>query len=134
MVRRTARRRPGPGRPSVPYERVVIAGKPIDERSATARLFRSVEDRLHAELGGRRSLATAQLALCRRAAALATRAELDERALVEGREVDFPDYRATCAELRRVLEALGLGRTRGPRDGGAGHPLAAALLEASGGD
>lgn len=110
MVRRSAKRSYGRGRAPTEYERVVLAGKPIDERTAHARLFRHIEDAIHRELGGRENLTTAQLALARRAAALSLRAEQDERALVEGEDVDLGSYRATSAELRRVLEALGLSR------------------------
>ena len=70
MVRRTSRRDYRRGRAPVEYERTILGGRPIDERTATARLFRSLEDALHAELGGRTELSVQQLALCRRAAAL----------------------------------------------------------------
>lgn len=111
----------------------MLAGKPVDERKAHARLFRHLEDSISAELGGRESLSTAQLALCRRAAALSVQAELDERALIEGQPFDLSSYRATSAELRRVLEALGLSRAakdgRTPTSPGDAYAAALAAAE-----
>lgn len=82
----------------------------LDGRSAEARRFRDLVGDLVEHLGGELTVTAPQLAIVRRAAALATWAEKCEAALVAGTDFDAAAYATVANSLRRLLQDLGLQR------------------------
>jgi hypothetical protein len=89
----------------------------VDGRSAWARRFRDVLSAYASDQGGEDQLSEARQALIRRIACLQTELEILETkfALAGGADPgDLDLYQRASANLRRLLEAIGLDRV--PRD------------------
>jgi hypothetical protein len=72
---------------------------------------------LHAaDAGGFETLSEAQLSLCKRAAAIETELEMAEGRLSLGLTADLDQY-GRLADLRRILETLGIQRVAKPVQG-----------------
>lgn len=91
--------------------KTLLAG--VDGRSLWARRFRDLLNLHIADLGGEDAITEAERAILRRAAALMTELERLEVQFAnsEGADADSLDlYSRTAGNLRRLLEAVGLGR------------------------
>lgn len=64
------------------------------------------------DLGGPETLSEAQLSLCRRAATLEVELERIEGQLSLGNDADLDAYSRHAGGLRRILETLGIQRTK----------------------
>jgi len=69
-----------------------------------------------ADAGGRDNLSTGQLALIRSAAAIEVQLEQLEGKMSKGETVDILVFTAAVAQLRRLLETLGVERAMGWRE------------------
>jgi hypothetical protein len=81
-----------------------------DPNSAWARRFHDLVVGHIADAGGRDMISEAQLALCKRAAALECELEQLEGRLSQGEQIDLDAYGRAASHLRRILESLGLDR------------------------
>lgn len=92
--------------------KTLLAG--VDGRSLWARRFRDVLQLHLADIGGEDSATEAEKSILRRAAALTAELERMEVAFAQADGVADPDtldlYSRTAGNLRRLLEAVGLGR------------------------
>jgi hypothetical protein len=84
-----------------------ITGNP---NSAWARRFHDLVLGHVSDLGGRRAMSEAQLALCKRAAGLECELEQMEGRMSLGQEINLDSYGRASSHLRRMLESLGLER------------------------
>ena len=84
-----------------------VSGNP---NSAWARRFHDLVVGHIADAGGRDMISEAQLALCKRAAALECELEQLEGRLSQGEQVDLDKFGRAAGHLRRLLETLGLER------------------------
>lgn len=81
-----------------------------DARGPWARRFRDLCEAHVNDLGGAVLLSEAQRSLVRRASTIEVELEKLEGALAEGEPVDLDGYGRAAAQLRRILESLGLER------------------------
>jgi hypothetical protein len=81
-----------------------------DPNSAWARRFHDLVVGHIADTGGRDMLSEAQLALCKRAAALECECVQLEGRLSQGEQIDLDRYGRAASHLRRLLESVGLER------------------------
>jgi hypothetical protein len=112
---RRSTKKGGVRRPSRAVHVRLITLDHVDRRSyASKRVFELIMT-LESEHGGSASVTEGTKQLCQRAALLGVILEDFESRWLNGGEVDLPDYLATVATQRRVLQALGLQR-QGPKD------------------
>ena len=109
----SASRLPSDDRPSKTRSRVTN-GRSLfaeaDARGPWARRFRDLCEAHVGDLGGAALLSEAQRSLVRRASTLECELEKLEGSLAEGQPVDLDGYGRAAAQLRRILESLGLER------------------------
>jgi hypothetical protein len=82
----------------------------LDARTKAAQRARQIIASIEQDLGGADRMSEAQRQLAQRAALLSVQAEDYEVRFLQGLPHEVPDYLATCNNLRRMFEALGLER------------------------
>jgi hypothetical protein len=83
-----------------------------DGRSAWARRYKDLVEAHVADLGGVENLSEARRQLIRRAATIEAELEKQEGALSAGGTIDLDVFGRATGQLRRLLESLGLERTK----------------------
>jgi hypothetical protein len=84
--------------------------KDLDGRSRAAQRTRQLVTAIENDLGGADRLSEGQRQLIQRAAFLSVQCEDFEIRFALGEPIELPDYLATCNNVRRMFEALGLDR------------------------
>jgi hypothetical protein len=112
----SSRDRPGVVGPPSRQRSAITNGRRLfadgDGRSPWSRRLRDLIELHAADLGGADILSEAQASLIRRAAVIEVELERMEGRLSAGEVVDLDQYTRAVGHLRRVLETLGIERTK----------------------
>jgi hypothetical protein len=82
----------------------------LDQRTKAAGRAKQILRSIESDCGGADRMSEGQRQLAQRAALLSVQAEDYETRFLLGQPHEVPDYLATCNNLRRMFEALGLER------------------------